>query len=120
MESGFQPSVVTFDLTVCFRFLSEVSLPRTPMFIRRNSMENFVSPALFALLSFLLLRLLFRPVKSLFRAALHGGTGLLCLWLLNSVSGVTGLTFPINPVTVLISGCFGIPGMGLIALLELL
>ena len=83
-------------------------------------MENFVVLAIPALLSFILIRLLFVPMKWVLRLALHGLCGLLCLWLLNSASGFTGLFLPINAVTVLLAGTLGMPGLVLIALLELL
>ena len=83
-------------------------------------MENFITLAIPALLSFILIRLLFVPMKWVLRLALHGGCGLLCLWLLNTVSGFTSLSLPINAVTVLLAGTLGAPGIALIALLELL
>ena len=83
-------------------------------------MENFVALAIPALLSVIVIRILFTPMKWVFRLALHAGCGLLCLWLLNSVSGFTGLILPINAVTVLIAGTLGAPGIALIALLTLL
>lgn len=83
-------------------------------------MENIVPLLVPALLAVLLVRLLVQPIQLVFKIGLHAGFGFLCLWLLNSVSGVTGLYLPINGVTVLIAGVFGVPGMGLIALLEMM
>lgn len=82
-------------------------------------MENIIALAIPALLAVLLVRALVMPMKFIFKAGLHALFGFLCLWLLNSVSGFTGLYLPINAVTVLIAGIFGVPGMGLIALLEM-
>ena len=50
----------------------------------------------------------------------HSGSGFLCFWLLNTVSGFTGILFPINAATILIGGFGGIPGIGLLAVLEIL
>ena len=83
-------------------------------------MENFVALAIPALLTLIVVRILFTPMKWALRLALHGLCGFACLWLLNTVSGFTGLVLPINAVTVLISGTLGVPGIGLIVLLELL
>jgi inhibitor of the pro-sigma K processing machinery len=83
-------------------------------------MENFVALAIPALLSLLLLRIVLVPMKWALRLAVHAGCGFLCLWLLNSVSGFTGLVLPINAVTVLLAGTLGAPGLAVIALLELL
>ena len=39
---------------------------------------------------------------------------------LSQVSGITGLELPINAVTTIVSGVFGVPGIALVALLEIL
>lgn len=82
-------------------------------------MENFVTLAIPVLLALFLIRMLLMPMKLVFKLAVHSGCGFLCLWLLNTVSGFTGIYLPINTVTVLIAGFLGIPGIGLIALLEI-
>lgn len=83
-------------------------------------MENIITLAIPVLLGVLLLKLLLKPMKWAAKLALHAVSGFVCLWLLNSVSGFTGLALPINAVTVLISGTMGVPGMALIALLEMI
>lgn len=83
-------------------------------------METFVTLLIPALLTLLLIRLIFLPLQGLIKLGLHAGLGLLCLLLLNSVSGFTGIYLPVNGVTVLIAGFFGVPGIGIIALLEIL
>jgi inhibitor of the pro-sigma K processing machinery len=85
-----------------------------------ESMENIITFAIPILLMVLLLKILFTPMKWALKLALHAAAGFVCLWLLNSVSGFTGLELPINAVTTLISGIFGVPGIALIALLEIL
>ena len=82
-------------------------------------MENFVTLAIPALLAVFLIRMLLMPMKLLFKLALHSGCGFACLWLLNSVSGFTGVYLPVNAVTILVAGFLGLPGIGLIALLEM-
>ena len=83
-------------------------------------MENLVALAIPALLAVIVIRLLFKPIKWVVKLALHALAGFVCLWLLNTVSGFTGLVLPINAVTVLLSGTLGVPGIVLIVLLELL
>ena len=80
-------------------------------------MEEFVALAIPALLAVFLVRMLLMPMKLIFRIAIHSGCGFLCLWLLNTVSGFTGVAFPINAATVLIAGTLGLPGIGLLAVL---
>jgi len=83
-------------------------------------MEEFAAMMIPVLMGLLLVRLLAAPVRLLGKLALHGGCGFLCLWLLNSVAGFTGVYIPVNLVTVLTAGFLGVPGIGVMALLELL
>ena len=83
-------------------------------------MEEFITLLIPALVAVILVRLLLLPLKGILKIAVHSGCGFLCLWLLNTVSGFTGIAFPINAVTVLIAGFLGLPGIGLLALLAVL
>ena len=83
-------------------------------------MEKIVILLIPAFLAALFLRLLLLPVKAFLKLGAYSGCGFLCLWLLNSISGFTGILFPINAVTVLIAGFGGIPGMAVLALLAVL
>ncbi len=83
-------------------------------------MEKFVTLAIPALLGILVIRTLLLPMKIIFKVTVYSAGGFLCLWILNTVSGFTGVYLPINAVTVLIAGFGGVPGIGLIALLAAL
>ena len=83
-------------------------------------MESFIALLIPAVLTILLVRLFLLPLQGLFKLIIHAGLGFGCLWLLNTVSGFTGIYLPINAVTVLIAGFLGVPGIGIITLLELL
>lgn len=83
-------------------------------------METFVTLLIPAVLAILLIRLLLMPLKLGFKIAIHCACGFVCLWLLNSVSGFTGIFFPINAVTVLVSGVLGLPGIAILAVLAVL
>jgi len=80
-------------------------------------MEKFVTLLIPALVALVLVRLLLMPMKLIFKIGIHSGCGFLCLWLLNSVAAFTGAYFP---VTVLVAGFLGLPGIGVMALLEVL
>jgi len=82
-------------------------------------MENFVTLLIPALLAVFLIRMLLMPLRMVFKLLLHSGCGFACLWLLNTVSGFTGVYLPVNAATVLIAGFLGLPGIGLLALLEI-
>lgn len=83
-------------------------------------METFVTLLIPAILAIVLIRLLLMPLKLGFKIAIHCACGFVCLWLLNSVSGFTGIFFPINAVTVLVSGVLGLPGIAVLAILAVL
>lgn len=83
-------------------------------------METFVTLLIPAVLAIVLIRLLLMPLKLGFKIAIHCACGFVCLWLLNSVSGFTGIFFPINAVTVLVSGVLGLPGIAFLAVLAVL
>ena len=81
-------------------------------------MESLITLLIPALVAVILVRLLLLPLRGILKIAIHSGCGFLCLWLLNSVSVFTGLYFPINAVTAFTAGILGLPGIGLLALLE--
>ena len=81
-------------------------------------MENFAAIVVPMLLLAFLLRLLVLPIRWFWKVFINSACGFLCLWLLNSVSGFTGVYFPINNVTAIIAGFLGLPGIGLLVLLQ--
>lgn len=83
-------------------------------------MEELTTLLIPVLLGIALIRLLLRPIRLMVKLALYSASGFLCLWLLNTAAPFTGIYLPINAVTVLISGTLGIPGIALIALLEVM
>ena len=82
-------------------------------------MENFAAIFIALLLVFGLLRLIVLPLRWGVKILLNSACGFTCLFLLNSISGFTGVYFPINYVTVVIAGFLGLPGIGALALMQL-
>ena len=78
-------------------------------------MEQLLSVLIPVLLIFLLLRIIAAPLRLGIKILLNSACGFACLWLLNWISGFTGIFFPINPVTAVIAGFLGLPGIGLLA-----
>lgn len=83
-------------------------------------MEKIVIILIPVIMGVLLFRILVLPIKWGFKLALHVLCGLICLWILNIACSFTGVEIPINPITAAISGILGIPGIGLLALVEIL
>ena len=83
-------------------------------------MENTVTFLLPLLLLALTARLMTLPIRLGWKLLINSGCGFICLWLLNSVSGFTGIRFPINAVSAAVAGFLGIPGIGALAILQLI
>lgn len=69
---------------------------------------------------YVLVRILLIPARFTARVLLHAGAGALALYILNRLGGywpAVDLYVPINPVTALIAGFLGLPGI--LALLAL-
>ena len=83
-------------------------------------MERFVTLLIPALVAVILVRALLLPMRWFCKVAVHSACGFVCLWLLNAISGFTGVLFPINLITVLVAGTLGAPGIGVLAALALM
>ena len=83
-------------------------------------MENFASLILPILLLCLLIRLMVLPIRLGWKILINSACGFLCLWLLNAISGFSGVWFPINAVTVITAGFLGLPGIALLAVVQIL
>ena len=83
-------------------------------------MEQLLSVLVPVLLIFLLLRIIAAPVRLAVKVLLNSACGFACLWLLNWISGFTGIFFPINPITAVIAGFLGLPGIAVLAMAQLI
>lgn len=66
-----------------------------------------------------LVRLIAAPIRLAWKLAANGLVGLVSLWLVNLAAGITGLFIPINAVTALTAGLLGLPGICLLAVVEI-
>lgn len=64
------------------------------------------------------LRLLRRPLKLLLRLAVSSALGFGALWLVQYTSAYTGLSLGLNLFNILTVGVLGLPGLGLLVLLQ--
>ena len=78
-------------------------------------MEKMTILIVQTLVGVLLFKILLRSLKWGTRLALNSGAGLICLGLINTIPSVM---IPVNAVTILTAGTLGIPGIGLLMLLE--
>lgn len=80
---------------------------------------NIVVAYLFGLvLLYLLARVLFVPLRYIGRLVINAGIGLLLLAAFNLAGGYFDLYIPLNPVTALVAGFLGVPGVVLLAVLR--
>ena len=64
--------------------------------------------------------LLLAPLKIILRLILSGILGGILLWLINFLGGIFSVTIAINPVSALVAGYFGVPGIILLLVLKLI
>ncbi|MEW5867415.1 MAG: pro-sigmaK processing inhibitor BofA family protein [Bacillota bacterium] len=62
--------------------------------------------------------ILYVPLRFVIRLMYNAIIGGVLLWVVNLVGGFFGLSVPINPVTALVAGFLGIPGVVLIIALR--
>ena len=81
-------------------------------------MANFAAFFIPVFLTFTLLRIIALPIRWFWKISINSACGFFCLWLLNSVAAFTGISFPVNAVTVVIAGFLGLPGIAALALMQ--
>lgn len=62
--------------------------------------------------------LLVLPIKIVVRLVINGIIGAVALFVINIFGGMIGLTIGINPITALVAGFLGIPGIILLLFLQ--
>lgn len=82
-------------------------------------MEKIILPVIAGVLLFGLVRLLLLPMRLVWKLLINGISGVLLLWVVNLTAGFTGFSIPVNLVTAIISGTLGLPGIILLAILQL-
>ncbi len=70
------------------------------------------------MLLYILARLLLIPLRLAIRLLINGVIGGFLLWLVNLLGLFVGVYLPINPITALVAGFLGIPGVILLLVLK--
>ncbi len=71
------------------------------------------------ILIYLVGRIFLMPIKLVFRLIYNALIGGAMLWVVNFVGGHIGFTIGINPVTALVAGFLGLPGVILLILFKI-
>ena len=80
----------------------------------------FIAYVFGLLLLYIVGSILLVPIKVIIRLVYNGIVGGILLWLINLAGQYWGLNIAINPVTALIAGFLGIPGIILLIILSLI
>lgn len=72
------------------------------------------------LILFVVTRILFTPIKKVVRLIANSILGAILLWLINLLRPILGIYIGINPITALVTGLLGIPGICLILILQII
>ncbi|MGE5553742.1 MAG: pro-sigmaK processing inhibitor BofA family protein [Betaproteobacteria bacterium] len=80
---------------------------------------DVVAAFLVGLLLLLILgRILFVPLKLVVRLLVNAAIGGLLLWVANLLGRYIGVSIPINPITALLAGFLGVPGVILVVAIQ--
>ena len=69
---------------------------------------------------YVLLKIVMAPIKWIFKLLLNALIGFVLLFLANLIGGFFNFSVPVNLISCLISGVFGIPGVIFLVMLKLL
>ena len=83
-------------------------------------METILALLIPVVVGIVMVKFFFSQIGCLWKIAVNSVSGFICLWLLNLLSGFTGILLPINFVSCLLTGFLGIPGIILLVLGQLL
>ena len=83
-------------------------------------MQEIIVLIIPALLIFLLLKIITKPMKLIFKLLINTACGFVCLILLNALAGITGYVFEVSFLTAAIVGVLGMPGIVLLILASFL
>lgn len=84
------------------------------------SFSNAVGYILGLLVLFVVTKIFFKPIKFTLRLIANSIVGAGVLWLINLLKPIFGISIGINPVTALITGLFGVPGVCLLLILQII
>lgn len=90
-----------------------------PLFGMDWGFNVIVAYAFGIILIYLLGRMFLMPLKLIFRLIYNGLIGGVMLWVVNFIGAYMGFSLAINPVTALIAGFLGLPGVVLLILFKL-
>ena len=98
--------------------LSLLSELRFPVLDLSFDWRVFLAYVLGVLILYMAVRLVATPLKETLRLVVNVAVGIVMLLFFNLIGGYFGLHVPLNPVTALVAGLLGVPGVGLMVALQ--
>lgn len=88
-------------------------------FLPALELNVIIAYAFGIILIYLIGRMLTMPIRLVFKLIYNGIVGGIMLWIVNFVGAYFNFTIGINPITALVAGFLGIPGVILLILFKL-
>ena len=88
-------------------------------FLPALELNVIIAYAFGIILIYLVGRMLTMPIRLVFKLIYNGIVGGIMLWIVNFVGAYFNFTIGINPITALVAGFLGIPGVVLLILFKL-
>ncbi len=82
-------------------------------------MPEIISVVVVLVLAFLFIKLLSKPMKWILKLLINTAGGYVALFLLNLLSGFTGIVFDLNFASAAIVGILGLPGVAVLLVAKL-
>ena len=76
-----------------------------------ETLYTILLAAAVAVAIYVLIKILAAPIKKIFKLLLNAVCGLLLLFIANFIGGFFNFAIPVNLLTCIIAGAFGIPGV---------
>jgi len=87
--------------------------------VEQLSFASVIGYLLGLLILFVVARIFFTPIKMLLRLLFNSALGMCFLFLLNLCTPFTGIYIGVNPITSVVVGAMGLPGVCLLLLLQI-
>lgn len=82
-------------------------------------MSEIISIVAVIIFAFIFIKLISTPMRWIMKLLINAGCGFVSLFLLNMLSGYTGIVFDLNLFSSVLVGLLGLPGVGILLVIKL-
>lgn len=83
-------------------------------------LRDIIVIAVIVFFAYILIKLISAPIRWIFKLLLNAVMGFVILFLINFLGSLVGFQLDINPISALVTGIFGFPGVIVLVILKLL